>query len=523
MSKLTVLIPTAGLGTRLGNLTKKFNKSLIDINYKPVISHIIESFPKKTTFVIALGYEGELVKQYLKIAHDDINFKFVKVKYFKGNKSGLGRSLYDAKHLLQKPFFFVPCDTIPKKIKYFQKQNIIYYKKVNNNGNYRSISILKNNLSKVFEKNKLKKKINAYSGILKIHNYKAFWRNADIHNRKFLKQGETFLINKMLSQKIRIKSKKISWLDTGNLESLNKINGRNTNLNILPKEHEKIYFVDNKVIKYFEDKKIVKNRVLRSKKLVNFVPKIIKANENFYLYRKINYKVFSNKISLKNFKQLLEFSKKFWKIKKLNNTQYENFKKNCKIFYKDKTYMRIKQFISKYDFKFDNYDINNKKIDKINYLLKKIDWNYLAKGQACRFHGDFHFENILFNQKKFILLDWRQEFQGNTTYGDIYYDLSKLMHGILVPHYSVSKNLFKISKTKKKFLISIKKDPKLLNIEKYYKRWLKINNFSYKKVMILTGLIYLNISPLHHYPYSHFLYLYGKLIISNELNDYGET
>ena len=109
------------------------------------------------------------------------------------------------------------------------------------------------------------------------------------------------------------------------------------------------------------------------------------------------------------------------------------------------------------------------------------------------------------------------------TYGDIYYDLSKLMHGILVPHYSVSKNLFKISKTKKKYLISIKKDPKLLNIEKYYKRWLKINNFSYKKVMILTGLIYLNISPLHHYPYSHFLYLYGKLIISNELNDYGET
>ena len=44
--KIKVCIPTAGLGKRLGNLTKFLNKSLVDIDLKPVISHIIDNFQK---------------------------------------------------------------------------------------------------------------------------------------------------------------------------------------------------------------------------------------------------------------------------------------------------------------------------------------------------------------------------------------------------------------------------------------------------------------------------------------------
>ena len=69
-------IPTAGLGTRLGALTKNLNKSLIDINNTPIISHIINKFPKNTDFVIPLGYKGDLVKNYLKMAHPDLKFFF---------------------------------------------------------------------------------------------------------------------------------------------------------------------------------------------------------------------------------------------------------------------------------------------------------------------------------------------------------------------------------------------------------------------------------------------------------------
>ena len=54
--KYKVLIPTAGIGSRLDNLTKYLNKSLVSVQNKPIIARIIEMFPEETEFVIALGY-----------------------------------------------------------------------------------------------------------------------------------------------------------------------------------------------------------------------------------------------------------------------------------------------------------------------------------------------------------------------------------------------------------------------------------------------------------------------------------
>ena len=60
-----VLILIAGLGKRLGKQTKYINKSLISINYKQAIFHVIENYPSKTEFVIALDYKGTLVKNFI--------------------------------------------------------------------------------------------------------------------------------------------------------------------------------------------------------------------------------------------------------------------------------------------------------------------------------------------------------------------------------------------------------------------------------------------------------------------------
>ena len=71
-----VMIPTAGIGYRLLNHTKYLNKSLISVSNKPVISHIIESFPKKVEFVIALGHKGDLVRDFIKLAYPNRTFFF---------------------------------------------------------------------------------------------------------------------------------------------------------------------------------------------------------------------------------------------------------------------------------------------------------------------------------------------------------------------------------------------------------------------------------------------------------------
>ena len=31
----------------------------------------------------------------------------------------------------------------------------------------------------------------------------------------------------------------------------------------------------------------------------------------------------------------------------------------------------------------------------LSSLLERLDWDYITRGSPGRFHGDFHFENIL--------------------------------------------------------------------------------------------------------------------------------
>jgi len=136
-----------------------------------------------------------------------------------------------------------------------------------------------------------------------------------------------------------------------------------------------------------------------------------------------------------------------------------------------------------------------------------------------RFHGDLHFENILYCSKKntFKFLDWRQDFAGDLEVGDIYYDLAKLLHGLIVSHEVIAKNQFLVEYKNNKISFRLDRKPILKKCEMRFNQWCVQNNFSLKKIRILTALIYLNIAALHHYPYSFLLYALGKSMLKKEL------
>ena len=130
---------------------------------------------------------------------------------------------------------------------------------------------------------------------------------------------------------------------------------------------------------------------------------------------------------------------------------------------------------------------------------------------------DFHNENILLSKiNKFILLDWRQNFGGESLeYGDSYYDFAKLRHGFLVNHGIVDDEQFQIKeKSENSIEISIMQHSHLIECNNEFDNWLKKHNFDTKKVNILTALIYINICGLHEHPYAKFLYYYGQYLLS---------
>ncbi|MAJ45190.1 MAG: nucleoside-diphosphate-sugar pyrophosphorylase [Candidatus Marinimicrobia bacterium] len=519
----SVVILTAGIGSRLNKLTKNINKSLVSVSNKPVLSHIIDQFPKTCKFIIALGHKGELVKQFLQLAYSDRKFYFVEVDKYRGTGSGLGYSLLCCEKYLQEPFIFTSCDTLVKNRIHPPKFNWLGSAKLKNPVSYRTIKKEKKTIKKIQEKGKIKfRQDRAYIGLAGIKDYKIFWEGMRNGKLSAIKQGEVYGLNKILKKKI-VKDVNFNWFDTGTLEKLLLARSAYKKIdkpNILEKENEKIWFLKKKVIKFSTDNQFIYKRVKRAKELKGFVPEVIKFKKNMYSYKKIEGQVISQVINVKLFKDLLIITKKFWNKKKLNLENYKIFKKQCHNFYFKKTKERINLFYKIHGKKDEKEIINGKNMPTLSNLLDRVDWDDLKNGFPVRFHGDFHFENILysFKKKKFTFLDWRQDFSGNLKVGDIYYDLAKLLHGLIVSHESIMKNKFKIQWKGNKIFYDLKRKKILKECEDQFRIWCKKSKFSYKKVRILTALIYLNIAALHHYPYSLFLYAIGKFMLKKELD-----
>tara|TARA_B100000035_G_C21030150_1_gene568004 strand:+ start:1065 stop:2633 length:1569 start_codon:yes stop_codon:yes gene_type:complete len=513
--KVRVIIPTAGLGKRLGNLTKNLNKSLITVAEKPAISHIIDSFPIDTEFVIPIGFDALKVREYLKIAYPKKKFFFIKIKKYSGKGSGLGLTMLKCKKYLERPFIFVSCDTIFFGKLPSLKNNWVGFNNSKISSSYRKIEIKnKKVLNFIEKKNNIKKSTKNYIGLAGIKDFKEFWKEMEKGKNKSIREGEVYGLKKLI--KNQIKAFKFSWFDTGNIYQLKKAKEKlnKNNFNILEKNDESIFFTNDKhVIKFSNDKKFIQKRVVRQLFLKNYTPKIIKFSKHFYKYKKQNGVIFSKILTKKSFNQLLSFLMIFWKTKKVNK---KNFQLNCLKFYKDKSLKRVKMFKSLYG-QFDRIEkINGIKVNYVDRIMKEINWQKLSTGKPVNFHGDLHFENILKTKKKFLLLDWRQSFETYLDKGDLYYDLAKIFHGIIVSHQKVIDNKYNFIQKGNSTKITLKLSKKYKNIAKIFIKWIEKNKFDLHKVTTLTALIYLNIAPLHHYPYSIFLFKLGKLMLTDE-------
>lgn len=516
-----VCIPTAGTGTRLGGLTRYLNKSLVGIANRPTICHLIEQFPADAKFVIVLGHKGNLVKEFLGLAYSDRHFDYAHVDPFEGEGSGLGLSLLACKQHLQEPFVFISCDTLVDEFISPPDKNWMGYAEVQDLDPYRTLEVAYDQVTEICEKGVGKfPGCKPYIGLAGIADHEAFWMAMESGGHKAIQTGEAHGLRAFLSKGIEAKSFK--WHDTGNIDALNRTREfyrEPDEPNILEKANEAIWFVGSHAIKFSDDKKFIANRVERVKGLEGFVPSITGSGVNMYRYTKVDGKVFSDVVNLPLFQKLLEHSTQFWKLKDLNEKDRLSFKKTCIRFYRDKTYERVELFYKNFSRKDGREAINGIDMPLLKDLLDTVDWEWLSDGLAGRFHGDFHFENILWtsSNQKFTFLDWRQDFGGDIVVGDIYYDLAKLLHGLIVSHELIAKDMYSVSWTPSEINYDVLRKQVLVECERYFVLWLEDNGYDTKKVLVMTALIYLNIAALHHDPYSLLLFGLGKSMLNENI------
>lgn len=504
MEDYKVLITTSGLGSRLGNLTDYTNKCLVRVADKPAISYIIESYPTSTEFVITLGHYGSHVKQFLQLAYPNHNFTFIEIDKYKGEGSSLGYSILQCKDQITSPFIFHASDTIIEDFKIPSLDNnwVIGACK-EDSSQYRTLNLDKDKLIKINEKGELGFDF-SYIGVAGIKDYELFFYNLKklIYNNH-VDTSDVHAVNGMVSE-VDFQFKLIQsskWYDIGNTSELIKTRKAfKSNIEVLDKKDESIFFFDEFVIKFFYDTNINKNRVIRANNLKGLVPNIIDATENFYKYEKAEGKLFSKSVDSIKFSKFLEWTNQYLWIPK----QDDNFKNKCSDFYINKTKKRIEQYLNFHPDK-EEY-INGVLIPSIQTLLNQIDSGWLCDGIPSQFHGDFILDNIIETENGFTLIDWRQDFADDLEIGDVYYDLAKLNHNLSINHDIVNKNLFGYSKDNCYILIN----SKLKECQEILHQFIIDKGYDLKKVKILSSIIWINMAPLHEYPFNHFLFNFGK-------------
>lgn len=520
-----VLIPTAGTGSRLGGMTKYINKSLVNLGNKPALSRIIESFPDDTEFVIPTGYKGELVKEFLHLAYPKKKIQFVDILLYEGEGSGLGLTILECKEYLQEPFIFCSCDTLVNETIPAPDDDWMGYDHRDAREQYRTIHIgTSGSIESIDEKGAdLSDQAEPYIGLAGINDYDLFWRAMEEGGEEAIRVGESFGLRRILAEHT-IRAQKFTWFDTGvkvELDATRKRFVEPDAPNILEKPNEAIWFLDNRVIKFSDNTKFISDRVKRSKLLKGFVPQITGSTTHMYCYDYVQGDVLSKCISIPLFDELLEFSKQFWVIDDLDEEKYDAFKQQCMDFYKKKTYERVELFYKTFNKEDNATVINQKKYPRLSELLESVDWDYIANGLPGRFHGDYHFENIIFDKdnRRFEMLDWRQNFGSFLDIGDIYYDFAKLNHGLIICHELIAKDLYNVDWNGNILNFDFNRKQSLVECEQHFYDWLERNNYDVRKVKIMTALIFLNISALHDSPYVLLLYGLGKQMLQDAISN----
>ena len=519
--KFKVLITTSGTGSRLGEITRYTNKSLVKVGKKPAISYIIEAYPKNTEFVITLGYFGNQVRDFLELAYPERNFTFVKVDKFEGPGTSLGYSMLKTERYLQCPFIYNAADTIIANQKIpMPSLNWIGGYKGEGSSQYSSFDVTGGKLKEIYDKGMLEPDF-LHIGLVGVNDYKNFWNS--LKKKYSLDKNNSILndvsaLNDMMKMGIEFKVKEFKiWHDIGNVESLQKARLEiKDSFRILDKVDESIFIFDKFVIKFFYDEKMVCGRVARGEILKDLVPEIIESKANFYKYKYIKGHLYSKVATPYNFKLFLDWARKeLWKTN--TEVDQEKFKEICNEFYYKKSIERIEKFFYTHSIKDQKDVINGEKVPTIKEIFKKIDFDWLCNSRQSNFHGDFILDNIIQTKNSFCLLDWRQNFGGLLQSGDMYYDLAKLNHNLTVNHEIVNKDLFTLDINKNIIECDILRKDNLVQCQKVLFDFLKKENYNEKKVRILTAIIWLNMSPLHHHPFDLFLFYFGKLNLWREL------
>ena len=505
-NKLTVLILAAGYGRRMGPFTRMVNKGLIPFNDKPLISHIIDKFPSDTKFVIACGHMGQQVRDYVGTVHDDKNVVFVDIPDYSEGNTGPATTIQHCAQHLTGGFLWLACDTL-FDFNYADRMDHnwigVYPVDSHISQDYCWVKRDGDDIVQVYNKLHNETAVDAFIGLM------------------YAKDGEYL---KLLQERgaretyqgfngLTLKAHTVrEWLDFGTYEKWQSLT-KDLPENSFVKPDELFYHDNDKVVKYFTNTDHARLRLLRAQANPDCMPSNVRARGHFLIHDYAKGDIIYNQATPELLGRMLDWcNEKLWIPQDIPAKSTEQFL-NCERFYKTKTLERVQQFRVKYADWSECCVVNRHEVDSIDVCLERIDWNWLCSETHWGFiHGDLHFDNTIYDPDtgNFTAIDWRTDFAGGV-YGDIYYDLAKLLGGIWLNYRRIKAHEYSYADSNDYATIAA---PSVNNPEAYeqvIKAWVDSVGLNWRKVKTLVPLIYLNMAPLHEPPFDKFLIALAQL------------
>jgi NDP-sugar pyrophosphorylase family protein len=500
---IDVIISTVGEGSRLHKVNAEINKSLLPYANKPIIHHIVEKIPVNLKIGILLGYRSQQVIDFLTFAFPEREFIFIYVDDWTSSKSGTKYSLLFAHELLCKSFWYFPCDGIYENVDFLSQEfleDVFIVSEVSPNQahHYLTFDLKNRRIVNQFFKSTTVTGNFAFTGVMKIIDKELFFSKLEVS-----KSNEFIAV---IAQDSLVYTTKY-WKDLGNSEMYEDAISEIEEFDF-SKTDEYTYQLDNVIIKWWADPKIASLKLDKPRIKPEIFPKNVKVKNQFMSYAKSPGYTFYEKVNKDNFKDLL-----LWLQDKLWSSTKITIDKNLEKFYRDKTISRInllgnKKLTQSYNPRI----INGIEVQTWRYYYERINWGLLTQNSEPSFiHGDLQFDNIIYDQAtdNFTLIDWRYDFSGLGSIGDLYYDFAKMLGGIYMNYHEIKQGNFGFSFDKDVVSLDVPSLPDSKDLIIILETCVQDLGLSIDKLHALVPLIFWNMAPLHKEPFSNLCWCLG--------------
>jgi glucose-1-phosphate thymidylyltransferase len=235
MNNMKIIIPMAGIGKRLAQLTHHKPKALVRLADKRLLDHVLSTFQELENtytleYIFIIGYLGEQIKEHMKDVHPDKNVTY----YVQERLMGQSHAVLLAKDAISGPILLTYCDTINKIDFSFllleSMDGVVSVQEVEDPRRHGIAMVGPGNLvTGLVEKPKTMEHKLALTGLYYFSEGKELikaietqiQRGMSLHNEYYLADA----INILVEDGMRIRTEKVlQWLDAGTPEAIIETN-----------------------------------------------------------------------------------------------------------------------------------------------------------------------------------------------------------------------------------------------------------------------------------------------------------